>query len=479
MISSHCQRLSPVDDLFLQLESPSAHMHVGWSAICSVPESGTRPTIEAMRERVAGRLALMPRCRQRLLPASLGLTEPRWVDDPHFDLNAHVFELSDPDEEISLARFAELRDALLSMPLDRSRPLWQMALAPRLAGGRLGFVGRVHHAMADGAAAFLVGALVLDTGEEEPAAPPEHWRAQATPNLAQRALDPILHGAGLTSRAVVDTARAASHPRTTARSALRDAKRVASVLAQDFLPLAPNSALNGTIGPRRTLVSFKTELSELRTVSRNHAGTLNDVGLAIVSGALRTLALERGREPEPLKAHIPVDVRRAHERGSLGNHVSIAMVWLPLDSTSAAVRLEHIRAQTRSFKHGSRPEGARTLLSGVSLLPSAMRGLVARTAASRRGFNLTVSSIPGPRSAMYMLGARLDEIYPVVPIADEHALSIGILAYRKHLHFGLYADPDAMPDATHLPDLLADEVRALRPAEARRAPARPRAMATL
>ena len=481
MISSHCQRLSPVDALFLQLESPSAHMHVGWSAICSAPDAGPRPTIEAMRDRVAGRLSLMPRCRQRLLPASLGLTEPRWVDDPHFDLHAHVFELSDPDEEISLQRFGQLRDALLSVPLDRSRPLWQMALAPRLTGGRLGFVGRVHHAMADGTAAFMVAALLLDTGDDEPAAPPERWRPQAAPSIAQRALDPIVHGAELTSRAVVDTARAVSHPRRTARSALRDGKRVASVLVRDLLPLAPESALNRTLGPRRQLISFKTEISDLRAVSRSHAGTLNDVGLAVVSGALRTLALERGRTPEPLKAHIPVDVRRAHERGSLGNHVSIAMVWLPLDSTSPAARLEHIRAQTRSFKLNSRPEGARTLLSGVSLLPTVMRGLVARTATSRRGFNLTVSSIPGPRRAMFMLGARLDEIYPVVPLADEHALSIGILAYRKHLHFGLYADPDALPDAAHLPDLLADEVRALRPAEAAagRAPARPRAVAAL
>jgi WS/DGAT/MGAT family acyltransferase len=420
----------------------------------------------------------MPRCRQRLLLAPLGLTEPRWVDDPTFDIDEHVIKLSEPDDEISLKRFEELRDAFLSVPLDRNRPLWQLALAPRLAGGRIGFVGRVHHAMADGAAALQIAALLLDTGHDEPIAPPERWRAKPAPSAAQRAVDPILHGAELATHAVVDVARAASHPRTTARGALRDAKRVASVLAQDLLPLAPESALNGTLGPRRTLVGYKAELRDLRTVSRNHAGTLNDVGLAIVSGALRTLALERGRPPEPLKAMIPVDVRRPDEHG-LGNHVSMATVWLPLESVSATARLEHIRAQTRSFKLASRPEGARTLLSGVNLLPSVLRGMVVRAGASRRAFNLTVSSIPGPRVALSMLGARLDELYPVVPIAEEHALSIGMLTYRKHLHFGLYADPDALPDAAHLPDLLADEVRALRPTPAARSHARPRAMATL
>lgn len=478
MISSDCQRLSPIDASFLQLESPCAHMHVGWSAILSPAENGPRPTIEAMRERIAGRLTLMPRCRQRLLLAPLGLTEPRWVDDPRFDLRLHVIELSDPDEAISLERFAELRDALLSVPLDRSRPLWQLALAPRLADGRLGFVGRVHHAMADGAAALQVAALLLDTGADEPPAA-EHWQAEPAPSSAQRALDPILHGAELTTRAVVDAARAVTHPRTTARSALRDAKRVASVLAQDLLPLAPESALNGTLGPRRTLVGYKAALSDLRAVSRSHAGTLNDVGLAVVSGALRTLALEHGRTPTPLKAMIPVDVRRAHEHGGLGNHVSMTAVWLPLESSSAEARLEHIRAQTRSFKHSARPEGTRTLLSGVSLLPSVLRGMLVRSGACRRSFNLTVSSIPGPRDALFMLGARLEEIYPVVPIGEEQALAIGMLSYRRHLHFGLYADPDALPDAVHLPDLLADEVRTLRPAHTSRSRARPHAMATL
>jgi len=129
---------------------------------------------------------------------------------------------------------------------------------------------------------------------------------------------------------------------------------------------------------------------------------------------------------------IPVDVRRPHEHGGLGNHVSMAAVWLPLGSASAAARLEHIRSQTRSFKHGARPEGARTLMSGASLLPSVLRGMIVRAGASRRGFNLTVSCIPGPRDPLYMLGARLEEMYPVIPIADEHALSTKRGGGRKH-----------------------------------------------
>ena len=473
MSSAHGERLSAIDASFLQLESPAAHMHVGWSSLLSPPQDGPRPSIEAMRARVLARIDWMPRCRQRLLLAPLGLTEPRWVDDPDFDVAAHVVELSGPDEELTPTRFAELCDALLSTPLDRRRPLWQIAIAPRLSDGRIGMVGRVHHAMADGAAALQVAALMLDTGGDEDAAAPG-WTAQPAPSSARRALDPLLHGAELTTRAVVDAARLASHPRTTARSALRDVKRVASVLARDFLPLAPESALNGTLGPRRTLVGHKADIAQLRTISRRHAGTLTDVGMAVVAGALRTLALEGGAEPTPLKAMIPVNVRRPHERGGLGNYVAMAAIWLPLESESAVARMEHVRAQTRAFKRADRPEGARTILSGASLLPSALRGLIVREGAKRRGFNLTVSSIPGPRDPMYVLGARVDELYPVIPITDEHALSIGMMSYRRHLHFGLYADPDALPDAARLPELLADEVRALRPEHPPRTPARPR-----
>ena len=434
-------------------------MHVAWTALLRSPTGADPPDIDAVRARVLARLSWVPRCRQRLQTAPLGLGEPCWIDDPDFDVARHVVMLGDPSEAISLESFAAIRDTLLSTPLDRTRPLWQLALIPRLSDGRWAVVGRVHHAMADGAAAFQVALLTLDTGDE-PDAPPAPWRPAAAPSTLQRALDPLVHGAEMTTRAARDVARAVEHPRETARSALRDVGRMAQALAEDLLPSAPRSALNGPLGPRRTLVQHRVSLDRLGAITRGTAATRNDAGLAAVAGALRALALEEGLPAEPLKALVPVNVRRADEYGALGNRVSMTSVWLPLQRSAPGARLESVHAQTARFKRSARSEGAQTVMSGLSLLPSPLRAPVLRAVAPRR-FNLTISSVPGPRSAMFMHGARIEEIYPVIPMAEDQTLSIGMLAYDGHLHFGLYSDPDALPQATRLAELIDGELRAL------------------
>ena len=434
-------------------------MNVGWSGLGPLTDDATRPAIDALRARVERRLRDVPRCRQRLQLHPLGLGDPRWIDDPAFELEAHVIALGAPDEPLSLRRFEELRDELLSVPLDRSRPLWQIALAPCLEDGRVGIVGRVHHAMADGAAALLVASLALDADGTAPPGAPEPWRAEPGPHTARRAVDPLLHSAEVAAHVVGDAARAALSPRSSARTVLRDAQRVVGALTEDLLPRAPETRLHHELGPRRTLISHREALADLRGGAG--AGSLNDVGLAIVAGALRAVMLERGLPAHPLKALVPVDVRRPHERGALGNHVSLAAVWLPLHLSSADARLVHVRTATERFKRAGRPAGVGSVLAGLSLMPSGLRGMVLR-AACTGSFNLTVSSIPGPRKPLHLLGARLDEIYPVVPVAPDQALSIGMLRYYNHLNFGLHADPDAFPEAERLPELIAEEVRALR-----------------
>jgi diacylglycerol O-acyltransferase len=450
-------RLSPIDASFLSLESPRAHMNVGWSGLGQLSEGAERPTIDALRARVESRLADVPRCRQRLQFHPLGLGEPHWVDDPAFDIAAHVMPLSGPDEPLSLQRFDELRDELLSAPLDRSRPLWQIALAPLLEDGRVAIVGRVHHAMADGAAALQVAQLALDLRSDDTPDAAEPWHAEPPPRTALRAVDPLLHGAEVAKQAVGDAARAALRPRESARGVLRDAQRVVDALTEDLLPRAPESQLNNDLGPRRTLIGHQESLDVLHGVG---AGSLNDVGLAIVAGALRALAVERGLPAHPLKALVPVDTRGPKERGTLGNYVSLAAVWLPLHLASPEARLAHVRAATERFKRAGRPAGARSVMSGLSLVPSGLRGVVLR-AASVGSFNLTVSSIPGPRKPLHLLGAALDEIYPVVPVAEDQALSIGMFRYNGHLNFGLHADPDAFPQAARLPALIAEELQVL------------------
>ncbi|MEA2143013.1 MAG: diacylglycerol O-acyltransferase / wax synthase [Solirubrobacteraceae bacterium] len=457
----HGERLSAVDASFLQLESAHAHMHVAWSAVFAPPADAAAPTIEQIRARVTARLSWVPRCRQRLLPAPLGIGEPRWVDDDRFDVAAHVVALTGPSDPVDPQRFADLRDGLLSQPLDRARPLWQLAFVPLLADGRIGVIGRVHHAMADGAAALQIALLTLDIEGHDDAGAPAPWHAEAPPTTLQRALDPLVHSAELCSGAARDVAHAVTHPRATATDALRDAGRLVSALSQDLLPHAPASGLNRPLGPRRTLVQHQVALDDVREVSRGAPGTRNDVGLAAIAGALRALALERGRPAEPLKAMVPVNMRGRNDAATLGNRVSVTSVWLPLDLASPAARLHRVRAQTARFQDSERPQGAQTLISGFGLLPSALRAPVLRAVQPGR-FNLTISSVPGPPSALFMHGARLDELYPVIPIAEDQTLSIGMLPYEGHLYFGLYADPDGLPEATRLAELIDEELRALR-----------------
>ncbi|MDQ3676803.1 MAG: wax ester/triacylglycerol synthase family O-acyltransferase [Actinomycetota bacterium] len=454
----HGDRLSPLDASFLQLESEHAHMQVAWCAMLSPPEDVGPPSIEDVRARIAARLEWVPRCRQRLLSAPLGLGEPQWVDDSDFDVANHVVELGDRAEPLSAERFAAVRDELLSEPLDLTQPLWQLALIPRLADERMAVIGRVHHAMADGTAAMQVAMLGLDV--EDAPETPARWRPESAPTWLQRVLDPLVSRAEATTHAALDVARACARPRAMTRGALRDAGRVGQSLAEDLLPRAPGSQLNRTLGPRRTLVQHRVPLARLGDVARDTAATRNDAGLAAIAGALRALALERDATTEPLKALVPVNMRRGRESGDLGNRVSMTSVWLPLQLPTPAERLEHVRRQTRRFKRGARAQGARTLLSGLGFLPSSLRAPFLRAATPRR-FNLTISSVPGPPKTLYMHGARLEEIYPVVPMTEEQALSIGMLAYDGHMHFGLFADPDALPHATRLAELIDDELDAL------------------
>ena len=235
---------------------------------------------------------------------------------------------------------------------------------------------------------------------------------------------------------------------------------MAQALTEALLPTGPRSALNRQLGPRRTLVQHRVSLDRLGAITRGRGVTRNDAGLAAVAGALRALARESGVPPAPLKALVPVNTRRADEYGALGNRVSMTSVRLPLELPTPAARLERVHEQTARFKRSARSEGAQAVLAGLSLLPNPLRAPVLRALAPGR-FNLTISSVPGPRNALFMHGARLEEIYPVIPMPDEQTLSIGLLSYDGHLHFGLYADPEALPQAPRLAELIDDELSAL------------------
>jgi WS/DGAT/MGAT family acyltransferase len=435
-------------------------MHVGWSAVLEVPEGENRPTLQALRERVAGRLHDLSWCRWRLQRAPLGLSEPRWVEDRGFDLAAHVRALAGPDEPVSYPRFALLRDELLSGRLDHTRPPWQICLVPRLEDGRLALLGKIHHSLVDGIAALQIVNLVIDDPPESKGVPWTSFSTPAEQSPAGWAIDELTHTARSGLAAIRDAAGAATRPYTSARTALRGVRRVLTAASTDILPRAPESRLNVPIGTRRTLVGYRASRADLRH-ARTGGGTLNEIGLTLVAGALRGWALRRG-EPvvAPLKAMVPVSMRRADETGP-GNRIAMVYILLPVHIDSPVGRLEAVRAQMHALKASSRPEGTEMLYAAGGLLPAPLRSPLVKALASPRIFNLTVSNSPGPRGTVRVLGCEMQEVFSVVPIADGHSLAIGMVRYRSELFIGCYADPDALPDVDELPALLDAELQAL------------------
>jgi WS/DGAT/MGAT family acyltransferase len=446
------ERLSPLDASFLTVEGPSAHMHVGWAARFSPPEQGARPSFEVIFEHLARRLGRAPRYRQRIAPDALGLHAPLWVDAEDFDPADHI-------HRSAAERLEDLADAVLSEPLARERPLWELWIAPELADGSIGLVGKAHHCMVDGLAAVELGSLLLDL---EPAPAPDEPAEAWSPAPVPHALELLARGAWDRTRDQMALLRAplqlARAPLTLTGRALRTGR----ALADAVIPIAPSSALNGPSSPDRHLATVRRPLDELRAIKHEYGVTVNDVLLAAVAGALRRRAERRRERPRDLKAMVPVNVR-ADDAGALGNRITFMFIELPAGSPDPLDRLHRINVATRGRKEAGVPEDADAALQALAHAPRTLQKAAAHALASPLVYNLVVSNIPGPRIPLYLMGCRLLEAYPVVPLSEGHSLSVGMTTIGDDACFGLYTDPELLPDADALAlDLGAalDELRA-------------------
>jgi diacylglycerol O-acyltransferase / wax synthase len=435
-------RLSALDDSFLAVESANAHMHVGWAATFRPPERRSAPRFAELRDHIESRLYRAPRYRQRIARVPLGLNAPIWVDDPTFDVNRHVVASS-------ASEFADLVDGCMSAQLQRDRPLWQICIADQLDEGRIGVVGKAHHCMVDGIAAVELGSILLDPTPEPPAPESDGWLARSAPGPGRRLLS------GLVDR-IREEASLARLPIRLGRSPRRlaelygQATRAARALAHAVRPAEPVAPLNQQISPARHLAWFSRPFADLKRIGKVHGATVNDVLLAVSAGGVRRFLRGRRLDPVPLKAMVPVNLRADGDAGELGNQISFVFVDLPCDEPDPVKRLGEIQLGMSERKETGDPEGADDAMQAVRYVPRPIQHAVSRLIASPRTFNLTVSNIPGLRQPMYMLGCELEDAYPVVPIADEHALSIGMTTVRDRACFGLYADREALPDADRL-----------------------------
>ena len=453
-------RLSALDASFLDVETASAHMHVGWAAAFDPPDERPAPSFEQLRDHIARRLRRAPRYRQRLAGVPLGVARPVWVDDDCFDITRHV-------RPAGPAALGELAGSVLSTPLSRERPLWELWISDRLDDGRIGVVGKAHHCMVDGIAAVELATVLLDPEPDSPTDPPDDWRPTEPPGGARRLVDGLVDIARGQLALAGSAAGALGSPRRLASGA----QRAAGALVHSLTPADPLGVLNAPISPYRALATLARPMDELRAIKRAYGCTVNDVVLAASTGGVRRHLERHDERPARFKAMVPVNVRDDGAAGEFGNRISFIFVELPCAEPGAEERLRHVARTIGAAKESGEPAGATTILDLAAAAPSVVQRAMSRLVASPRTFNVVVSNIPGPQPPMWMLGCRLREAYPIVPLADRHALSIGFTSVDGGAFFGIYADRDAGPDAERLArDIGAelDELLRLAPTSKRR-----------
>jgi diacylglycerol O-acyltransferase / wax synthase len=441
-------RLTALDASFLEVESPTAHMHVGWAALFSPPRDRPAPSFGELRNHIESRLSRAPRYRQKLAGIPWGANDPVWIDDEQFDLPSHVIRTTDSE-------WGELVDEAMSAPLERSRPLWELWIADRLPDGRIGVIGKAHHCMVDGLAAVELAALLLDETPEAPDPGPQTWRAEKSPGGVRLLVDGVIGRFQEGFELARLPSQLLRHPRR-AFGLVGNGLQLFRAASRSAEPAASSMVFNEPNSPRRHLASVQRPLEDLQRIKRRFDATINDVVLAVASGGVRSFLVGQGETAVRLKAMVPVSMRGANKPGALGNQISFIFVDLPCDESDPVRRLRNVMGTMSDRKQRGEPEGAGSMLKLLGYAPHTLQHAISRLMASQRTFNLTVSNIPGPREPLYMLGCELEEVYPVVPTSDDHAVSIGLTTIKDRAFFGIYADRESLPEA----DLIARGIEA-------------------
>ena len=462
------KHLSGLDSAFLYLETPETPMHVGGLNLVELP-AGYRGDFHAdVQRHVASRLHLAPVFTRRLAPTPFELASPAWID-AEVDLDRHVRRVRLPKPG-SMAQMEACVARLHAAPMDRERPLWEFTVIEGLADGRIGFYTKVHHAAVDGQAGVALAQAILDTSPE-----PRRVDAPSPVPARQRPGAGLLLKAALSNqvRQSIDLARL-----------LPDAARAAGALARDALSgitdrwkgnatagnwlMGPRTPLNAAITARRAFVTASIPLAEVRAIGRALDASINDVVLALCSGALKAYLADLGSRPKkPLVAAVPVSLRASGDT-SANNQATMTLVNLHTQLADAGARLEAIRASTAAMK--AQMSKARSALPtdfptlGLPWLIGGMAALYGRSGLANRVTplaNVVISNVPGPPVPLYLAGARLTSYFPVSIVVHGLALNITVQSYAGSLDFGLIAARDVLADPRRLARHLHEEFAAL------------------
>jgi diacylglycerol O-acyltransferase / wax synthase len=439
------ERLSALEHSFLLAEKPSVHMHV--AAIQIFDTGGLRNgdggiDVEAFKRRVQTLLHLVPRCRQKLEWTPLE-NHPVWVDDHRFDLDHHVQLTSLPrpgtDEQLKV-----LAAEILEKQLDRARPLWEIWVVEGLSRGRFAVVSKFHHCMIDGAGGVdLVGILLSRTPDPE-GLEPEAYLPRPMPTPWELLRGSWQRRVALPFKVMRDLRDFVLHATN-----LRDdlAARVGALgqVAGWALRPASVSPLNGKLSAHRRFDWLSLPLEEVRAVRRAAGCSLNDVVLAVVAGAIRRFLIHRGEAPDrEFRVSAPVNIRRQEDRADPGNHVSAWILPLPLGEPDPRMRLAAIRESTRALKESRSALGVEMMMDAAEWAPPILLSLGVRLASGP--MNMIVTNVPGPPYPLYMLGARLEAIYPLVPLLEQSGLGIALFSYDGGLCWGFSGSYELVPD---------------------------------
>jgi len=459
-------RLTSLDASFLHMERLEYPMHVGaMSLLEGAPffdESG-HFRIQEVRELVKSRLPLLPRFRRRLMAVPYDQGRPVWIDDDRFDITYHVRHTALPKPG-SWEQLLALTTRVQEQLLDRERPLWELWFVEGLENGHVALVQKTHHSLIDGVSGVDVATLLLDATPEYVPPVPHDWIPEPEPNPSQLLVDSLRERATEPAELARSVRSMFRGPRHALERAGELRKSLGTMVSRDSI--APRTSINARTGRHRLLSVVRVPLADVKAIRRTLGGTVNDVVLAGVGGGLNRLLTARGDDVEDLRLRVlcPVSVRSDDQRGELGNKISAIFVSLPVGPADPIDRLSEISEQTADLKEKRQALSADLLLNMSDYVAPTLVSLAARAVHRQPFVNLIVTNVPGPQVPLYMMGARLIEAFPIVPLTQNLTVVVGILSYDGTLHFGLWADREAGGDlevlAGGIEDAFAEMVKA-------------------
>jgi WS/DGAT/MGAT family acyltransferase len=451
-----------MDATFLYFEKKEAPMHIGSVSIFD----GEIPFKQFVKN-LNARLPLLPRYRQKVTPAPFNLSHPTWEADPDFDIRNHVFRvrLPRPGNESQLV---ELASRIFTPLMDRRKPLWDIYLVYGLEGKRMAMICRVHHCMVDGISGVDLLKIVLDISPDAKSAPvPEATR----PPRADRPrgfIESLLGGMQEGMNRFMEfqngllnlVESVATDPK---RGMMPGLNQMIGALAAPVTLLPFNRACSG----ERKLVWTKFSFAEARAIRAALKGTVNDVVLTAVAGAVGRYVEMHGQPiaGRSLRVMVPVSLRREEQRGTLGNLVSLMPLEIPLDISDPLARFQHINTKTRAVKSARAAESLNMLAALVGTLPASVQAILGSVATfPLPPVNMVATNVPGPQVPLYAMGRRMIDYYPYVPVGYAVGCGCAILSYDQKLYFGLTSDVQAMPDVDSLKMFLEESFTELRKA---------------